>query len=110
MPLHSQRLKQRGYNQTHEIARLLAADLCLPLLTDSVIRQKATQSQTGLSAKARRQNLRDAFLVQLSDRYDHIAVVDDVMTTGSTAAELAKALKIAGVKRVDVWVVARVDH
>lgn len=110
VPLHSQRLKQRGYNQTHEIGRLLAADLHLPLLTDSVIRQKATQSQTGLSAKARRQNLRNAFLVQLSDHYDHIAVVDDVMTTGSTAAELAKALKIAGVKRVDVWVVARVDN
>ncbi|MBL4621864.1 MAG: hypothetical protein JKY89_05650, partial [Immundisolibacteraceae bacterium] len=46
----------------------------------------------------------------LTDRYDHLAVIDDVITTGSTAAELAKALKKVGVKRVDVWVVARVDN
>ena len=110
VPLHKLRLKQRGYNQTQEIARLLSAQLNLPLLSHSVTRHKATVSQTGLNAKARRQNLRGAFSVELTQPYDHVTIIDDVMTTGSTAAELAKALKQAGVRQVDVWVVARVEN
>ncbi|MEL0081961.1 MAG: ComF family protein [Gammaproteobacteria bacterium] len=110
VPLHGQRLKFRGFNQSQEIARPLAKALNLPLLTGRVIRHKATPTQTGLSGRARRKNLRGAFSVATPLPDQHLALVDDVMTTGSTAGELAATFKKAGAARVDIWVVARVPH
>lgn len=108
VPLHQQRLRQRGFNQSLEIARPLARLVNRPLVTDLVKRHKATTPQTGLSGVARRKNLRGAFSVTRPVAYRHLALVDDVMTTGSTAQELALTLKKAGATRVDIWVVARV--
>ncbi len=110
VPLHPLRLRQRGYNQSLEIARHVARVLKLPLLEDVCTRPRATVAQTGLSAKARRINLRDAFQVHKPVDYDHLAVLDDVVTTGSTGNALAKELKRSGVKQVDVWCVARASH
>ena len=108
VPLHQQRIRQRGFNQSVEIARPLARLIGRPLLTQLVKRHKATPAQTGLSGGARRKNLRGAFSITGTTRVKHVALIDDVMTTGSTATELARTLKNSGLARVDIWVVARV--
>ncbi len=109
VPLHRARLRERGYNQALELARPLARALGVPLDADALMRQRATAAQTGLAAAARRRNLRDAFAVRPGRALPaHVAVVDDVMTTGSTLAECARVLKRAGVPRVDAWALARV--
>ncbi|MBI1423610.1 MAG: ComF family protein [Gammaproteobacteria bacterium] len=107
VPLHPNRLRQRGFNQALEIARPLAQAFGLPLLTGGVHRQRDTEPQSTRAASQRGHNLRDAFrLVQLP-AYERIAIVDDVMTSGHTANELAKLLREAGVKEIEVWCVAR---
>lgn len=108
IPLHRQRLRERGYNQAFELARPLAQALDIPLRHDLLVRSKATPPQTGLDAKARRRNLRDAFSVAGPEPLPaHVVVFDDVMTTGSTLREAARVLRRAGVARVDVWALAR---
>lgn len=107
VPLHRQRLAERGYNQPLEIARPLAEIRALPLATGLCERRRATAEQSGLPASARRRNLRGAFVVRGCCRGLRVAIVDDVVTTGSTAAALARALRAAGAARVEVWAVAR---
>ena len=109
VPLHHARLRERGYNQALELARMLANRLGMRVDARSCIRSRQTASQSQLSARARHSNIRNAFeLVRPIDAV-HVAIVDDVMTTGSTVTELAKLLKRNGVERVDVWVCARAD-
>ena len=108
VPLHRNRLRQRGYNQALELGRPLARELGVPLRHDILQRQRHTPAQTELDAIARRRNVRDAFT--LGERIGlppHVAILDDVMTTGATLAECARVLKRAGVQRVDVWALAR---
>lgn len=107
VPLHRNRYRARGFNQSIEIARHLAKQLSLPLDLNSCIRNKDTQHQTELPAKQRRKNMRRAFTVIQPLNYQHVAIVDDVMTTGATTSALAQALKEHGVSRVEVWVCAR---
>ena len=107
VPLHPARYRERGFNQAFEIARAVGTALNIPLNTQSCVRLKDTPHQTGLSAKQRRKNLRKAFAAVKPLTKSHIAIIDDVMTTGSTAEMLARELKKAGVNRVDVWVCAR---
>lgn len=108
VPLHSRRLRQRGYNQALELARPLARALRLRLLPHLLGRTRATVAQTGLDARQRRSNLRGAFAVRSGVRLpDHVILVDDVMTTGATLHECARVLRRAGVARVDVWALAR---
>ncbi len=108
VPLHPGRLRSRGYNQALELARPLARALRLPLHRELLRRLRATPAQTGLDAQARRRNLRGAFAVAGTlELPRHVALVDDVMTTGSTLAECAQTLRRAGVARVDVWALAR---
>jgi ComF family protein len=107
VPLHSSRYHQRGFNQALEIARTVSKKLQIPIDFLSCLRDKDTPHQTGLSAKKRRQNLRLAFSVRKPIHAHHVAILDDVMTTGSTANALATVLKKAGVSRVDMWVCAR---
>ena len=110
VPLHRARLRQRGFDQALELARPLGHALGLPVLDGALVRAKATQEQSRLSAIARKRNLKDAF--QAWPRLplpDHVALVDDVMTTGATLRAAAAALKRAGVRRVDAWVAARVE-
>jgi ComF family protein len=107
VPLHKARYHERGFNQALEIARTVSKRLQIPVDYSSCVRHKDTPHQTGLSANKRRQNLRRAFSVQNPLQAQHIAIIDDVMTTGSTANALAAELKKAGAIRVDVWVCAR---
>lgn len=109
LPLHPARLRRRGYDQALELARPLARALALPLRDDLLQRVRATTAQSRLDAAARRRNLRGAFAVRAGIALPaHVALVDDVMTTGATAQAAATALRRAGVARVDVWVCARV--
>lgn len=107
VPLHKRRYRERGFNQSIEIARVVARRLKIPLDLSSCHRQHNTIRQTELSGKQRRANLRNAFLVNHHLSIRHVAIIDDVMTTGTTANEIAKTLKKSGVQRVDVWVCAR---
>ncbi|BDU14920.1 ComF family protein [Lysobacter auxotrophicus] len=109
IPLHRDRLRRRGYDQALELARPLARRLGVPLRDDLLRRVRATAAQSRLDAGARRRNLRGAFEVCAGPPLPaHVALVDDVMTTGATARSAATALLRAGVARVDVWVCARV--
>jgi len=107
MPLHRNRYRERGHNQSLEIARTLSGRLRIPLDWHSCDRTQATQPQTKLTAKERRRNVTKAFAVVKPLKADHVAILDDVVTTGATANELAKALRNAGVKRIDIWACAR---
>jgi ComF family protein len=107
VPLHPARLRERGFNQALEIARIPARHFGLPIDTECCHRQLATAPQSGLEAKERRRNIRGAFSVTPGLEGRHVVLVDDVVTTGSTVAELARTLKRSGVERVDVWAVAK---
>jgi ComF family protein len=107
IPLHATRLRQRGFNQALELARYWGRRQGIPVLPQALIRTRATETQSSLPAEARRTNVAGAF--QASGILPaHVALVDDVVTTGSTTAEAAKALLQAGASRVDVWCLARV--
>lgn len=107
VPLHSARLRQRGFNQALVIARYVAKLSHLPLSRYSVIKHRLTSPQTTLSKNARRRNLKNAFSVTKNLNVSHVALIDDVYTTGATAQAVASLLLKHGVKRVDVWCVAR---
>ena len=109
VPLHSLRLRERGYNQALEIARPVARALGVPLDFQSLRRVRATAPQTGMTIKARRKNVRNAFRLRdpAAVRGRHVALVDDVMTTGSTVQAAAQCLRAAGAETVEIWVVAR---
>lgn len=107
VPLHKQRYKERGFNQSIEIAKTVSKILDIPLDSKSCIRQINTPHQIDLPAKKRHKNVKNAFLVIKPIKVNHIVILDDVITTGSTVNELAKTLKKSGVNRVDVWGCAR---
>jgi ComF family protein len=106
IPLHSTRLKERGFNQAAELSKLLAKYLNIPCELTACKKIRNTTPQVNLSGKERRQNLRGAFEVH-SLPYQHITLVDDLFTTGSTVQEISRLFKKQGVKRVDVWCCAR---
>jgi ComF family protein len=107
MPLHSQRLAERGFNQAIEIARRIARATSTRLETIAVGRTRVTSPQSSLPFGERERNVRGAFYCSADLAGLRIAVVDDVMTTGATLAELANALKRAGAARIENWIVAR---
>jgi len=109
VPLSSKRLRQRGYNQAAMLASWLSRQLQLPVDEHSLLRIRDTPAQQGLDAKARKRNLRGAFALADAEKLKgrHVALVDDVLTTGSTADVIAQLLIRAGVKRVDVYCLAR---
>jgi ComF family protein len=110
VPLHADRLRERGFNQAVELARPIARHFGLPLNLKGVRRVLPTPPQSDLSRKQRLKNIRGAFEVVQGIAQPvsgHVVIIDDVMTTGSTADELAKVLRRAGAERVEVWVCAR---
>lgn len=107
MPLHPIRIRERGYNQAMELSRYLARRMGIPLLPESCNRIRHTPPQTELPWKDRRENIRKAFSCEIDLTGKHIAVVDDVMTTGATLNELAKILRQHGATAISNWVVAR---
>lgn len=108
MPLHVTRLRERGFNQSLEIARFAAASLGARVEARSLVRRTATREQSGLSPKARRKNVRGAFEVARPLPQGRIALLDDVVTTGSTAMAAVHALRAAGAREVELWAIARV--
>lgn len=107
MPLHKKRLRERGFNQSVEIARPLVKAFAIPLDRKSCSRVRATVAQTSLPATERRQNIKNAFVVDAAFTAKHVAILDDVVTTGSTITELSWMLKNVGVEQIDVWCCAR---
>jgi ComF family protein len=109
VPLAGKRLRQRGFNQAAMLARWLSQSLDLACEEQVLRRVKETGAQQDLDAKARKHNLRNAFEImpdaQVQGR--HLALVDDVLTTGATAQALARLLMNAGAARVDVYCLAR---
>jgi ComF family protein len=107
MPLHRSRLRERGFNQAIELARPVGRRLGIPLAADLVERVRPGQAQSSLHKSRRQQNVRGAFALRRPLDAWHVAIVDDVLTTGASAGELAATLRRAGAERVEVWVVAR---
>ncbi|MGL5632595.1 MAG: ComF family protein [Azovibrio sp.] len=107
LPLHPQRLAERGFNQALEIAKPLAHTLNLPLDPNSLKKTRTTLAQTELSLKLRKTNLSKAFECSSDLSGEHILLVDDVLTTGTTLNEAARILKQRGCSRVTACVVAR---
>ena len=111
VPLASKRLCERGYNQAWELARRTGRQLRIPATSSMVLRIRDTSHQLSLPPAARAGNVQGAFAVEPHRRSEiagcSVAVVDDVMTTGSTAAAIALALKQAGAVHVSIWVYAR---
>lgn len=109
MPMHSARQAQRGYNQAFELARPVSRALNIKLERNILLRRRATQTQQGLTARERRSNLLNAFHcpdpAMITNR--DLAIIDDVMTTGVTAAEASRTLMRAGARSVQIWCAAR---
>ena len=108
LPLHPSRLVERGFNQSREIARIVGRCLNLRLNERALRRVRATAPQVGLARIERASNLNGAFAADAGIVAGRtIILVDDVVTTGSTAAEAARTLLAAGAQSVQVWAAAR---
>lgn len=107
VPLHPQRLKERGFNQALELSRLVAAHFNIPIKHDACQRLRATTSQSLIHATHRQSNMKNAFALTKSFSAKHIAIVDDVVTTGSTVEELSQLFRNNGVEQIDIWCCAR---
>jgi len=107
VPLPWRRRLVRGFNQTEQIANLLSRQLNIPSNQQLLHAKGGEHSQQGLNRKQRLRNLAGRFTLRGDVPAEHVALIDDVMTTGATASYLAKLLQDAGVKQVDVWLIAR---
>ncbi len=107
IPLHPIRLRHRGYNQSAEIAKVLSKRLDIPYDDRTLCRIKNTQPQTSLPYSERKKNIHSAFKCCRQSLPRHIALIDDVLTTGHTADMAAKTLMQNGVKKVELWTIAR---
>jgi ComF family protein len=110
VPLHPRRLRERGFNQSALLAAELGRRTARPMLADALVRRRDTAPQAGLTAAARRRNVRDAFAVarrgSVAGRV--VTLVDDVFTTGATALACARVLRGAGAREVRLVTIARV--
>lgn len=110
VPLHKERLEERGYNQSEILARCLSETMKVELAPGILKRTKSTRQQAKLSVEERRVNVRDAFAVDsdcgrnLSGK--KVLLVDDIVTTGATIFEAARPLRACGVARIDVLALA----
>jgi ComF family protein len=109
VPLALRRYRKRGYNQAIELALSIRRVTGLAVRSEVASRQRETAEQAGLDRKARRRNVTGAFAIVAPLRERHIAILDDVVTTGSTARELAAVLRQAGAERIEVWAIARTE-
>ncbi|WEK30685.1 MAG: ComF family protein [Candidatus Pseudomonas phytovorans] len=107
VPLAGGRLRDRGFNQAGMLGRWLSAQLGLPCDERLLMRTRDTPAQQRLDARARQRNLRQAFAITGELTGKHVAMVDDVLTTGATARAIAEVLRKAGARRVDVYCLAR---
>lgn len=114
VPLHRNRQFQRGFNQSNLLVQRAAKSLSIPIGQNLVARTINTQSQVSLKQKARMDNVRSAFSLNKSvkDLSDtkHIAIFDDIVTTGATTQAIAKLFAKAGCTRIDIWSIARTPN
>lgn len=106
VPMHPKRLKLRGFNQAAVLTQALSKKLQIPYDLISCQKIINTAPQASLDGEQRQKNLRHAFQVKKIP-YEHVALIDDLLTTGCTANELAHTLKKSGVHQVDIWCCAR---
>jgi ComF family protein len=106
IPLHRRRLRERGYNQSIEIARYVGKQLNIPIDILSCQRIINTPAQSQIPAAARQRNIKRAFLTK-AIKAQHVAIIDDVVTTMSTIKEFAATLRNSTIKQIDVWTIAR---
>lgn len=107
IPLHANRLKERGFNQALELARLVSKHFAIPLMHNVCQRIRATDPQSLIHANNRRSNIKNAFVITQPINLKHIAIIDDVVTTGTTVAELSQLFRKIGVEKIDIWCYAR---
>ncbi len=107
VPIHPLRLMKRGFNQSALIAKTISKELNIPIDLKSCHRIRNTLQQTGFNKKQRRKNIRNAFSVNGNFSAKHVAILDDVVTTGSTVNEMARVLQKAGAETIEVWACAR---
>jgi len=110
MPLSPQRLRERGFNQALELARVVSGEIGVTLAVERCVRVRDTAPQVSLPWDERRRNVRGAFQLRGELAAARVAVVDDVLTTGATLEELARVLKRASAMEVVGWVVARTER
>lgn len=110
VPLHPRRLRERGYNQSLELARELHKLTGIPVDSLCSQRSRYTERQADLPLKDKKGNVRNAFEITGKLFGKHVAIVDDVMTSGHTVDELARVLKKSGIDKVDIWVMARAGY
>ncbi|MFT5610785.1 MAG: ComF family protein [Polaribacter sp.] len=109
VPIHISRLRERGYNQAWLITQNLGELINIPCSNTIVEKHKSTPAQATLSLAARKNNNRGSFRLKTPTSARSIAIIDDVFTTGSTAAEITKILKTNGVDYVQIWGVAHTN-
>ncbi|MFT7682019.1 MAG: ComF family protein [Moritella dasanensis] len=108
IPLHKKRQSKRGYNQAQLVAKELATQLQIPLIAEKkFIRTKNTKAQAQQTARERKDNMHNVFQVTQPISANHIAIIDDVVTTGETMKAACQTLFTAGVERIDIWCIAR---
>jgi ComF family protein len=110
VPLGTARYRERGFNQARELALPVCRALDLTLNSQLIARRRETQEQAALDRKERLTNTQHAFVLTTPLTARHVAIVDDVVTTGSTANEVSKLLRAAGAEWIEVWAVARAER
>ena len=108
-PLHTSRLRARGYNQSLLLTKQLSKQLDIPYNSKAIIKNKKTAPQARLKLKERQRNVKNCFQLSTFINAKNVAIIDDVVTTGSTANEIAKILKKNGVDYVHVWGLAHTN-
>lgn len=108
VPLHKSRIQKRGFNQSLELVKYLSSAFDIPYVTQGCTKHQATQPQSEMTYPARKKNIRGAYKAATLP-YKHIALIDDVVTSGATINEIAKTIKKGNDLRIDVWCLARTD-
>lgn len=110
VPMHPAKQRQRGFNQAKWLAQAAGKQLSLPVL-DILTRSHYEVAQVGLNRQQRQKNLKHAFAIDAGSILPaHIALVDDVVTTGATANQLCRLLRKHGVQRISLWTLAVTPH
>ncbi len=107
VPLHRSRQRQRGYNQSQILAKQLSRLLGVTMHDKDIVRTRKTVPQTDLALERRKKNVKNAFQMIGKPNVEHIAIIDDVITSGSTVDEIARLYKRSGCKEIEVWAIAK---
>jgi ComF family protein len=107
VPIHNNKLKQRGFNQSIEIGRYLAKNLGIKLDCNLIAKYKQTDAQMGQNKSGRIGNIHGSFCFNKRPQYKSVAIIDDVVTTGSTAFAVANLLYTANISNISLWAIAR---